>query len=226
MMQDRWRFRTAVQGRSFSACPASQMILAADATWWTGWHSLPQLLPLAGTRSFVPEIPSTDSITKMHIGIFSSKVWTHPIGAMMTTNCCVFAAVPSKHGIHACKNCGRITNDPNVAHAVPVQVSRRSTLGTTTTLPSSPSLPITPVSGPKPESKTQAAPAASSSMECIHRGQEVRTEQCKSCGGNVQIKVFACALHGTCTLSRKVTGATMCSGCPDRQQSGVANSKS
>lgn len=48
---------------------------------------------------------------------------------------------------------------------------------------------------------------------CAHLGAERRRVQCQSCGGNVQVKVFACAVHGECTLSKDV-GVKVCP-CPD-----------
>lgn len=54
------------------------------------------------------------------------------------------------------------------------------------------------------------------SNNCIHRSaNSVRTEQCASCGGNVQIKVFACSIHKECTLSKKLNGIACCESCKD-----------
>ena len=49
--------------------------------------------------------------------------------------------------------------------------------------------------------------------ECIHRGLEMRNERCPSCGGMVQIKVFACALHSECTLAKSLQGIACCRTC-------------
>lgn len=59
---------------------------------------------------------------------------------------------------------------------------------------------------------------------CVHRGAETREVECKSCGGNVRIKLFACAIGGECHLSKKaVAGATACVGCLDFQPPVGAN---
>lgn len=54
-----------------------------------------------------------------------------------------------------------------------------------------------------------------SAFDCIHRGAEVGRSQCESCNGNVQVKRFACAKHGECSLEKDV-GAKVCGGCPDK----------
>jgi hypothetical protein len=42
-----------------------------------------------------------------------------------------------------------------------------------------------------------------------------REEPCPSCRGAVRLKVFACALHGECTIARSLTGVACCATCPD-----------
>lgn len=51
---------------------------------------------------------------------------------------------------------------------------------------------------------------------CAHRGAELRLEECATCGGKgkVKIKVFACALHGECTIGRRVGALALCQACP------------
>lgn len=52
---------------------------------------------------------------------------------------------------------------------------------------------------------------------CLHRGVAARLESCASCGWKmVQIKIFACAIHGECQLAVKIAGIRSCVGCPDR----------
>jgi hypothetical protein len=46
-------------------------------------------------------------------------------------------------------------------------------------------------------------------------GTEVRLQGCSSCGGSWQIKVFACAIHGECTLGKRLDGLACCSECQD-----------
>lgn len=50
-------------------------------------------------------------------------------------------------------------------------------------------------------------------VQCRHKGKELRREVCGPCGGRVQIKVFECAVHGECTLAKKLPGKACCSGC-------------
>lgn len=53
-------------------------------------------------------------------------------------------------------------------------------------------------------------------IQCQHRSaNSVRTVQCASCGGNVQIKVFDCSVHKECTLSKKLNGIACCESCKD-----------
>ncbi len=47
--------------------------------------------------------------------------------------------------------------------------------------------------------------------ECHHRGEPTgETVACKTCRGNVQMKVFACSKHGRCTLGKSVEGVHRC----------------
>ncbi len=58
---------------------------------------------------------------------------------------------------------------------------------------------------------------AAAAADCPHRGAPTgETVPCKSCRGTVQLKVLACAVHGSCTVGRKVDGHACCQGCPDR----------
>lgn len=52
--------------------------------------------------------------------------------------------------------------------------------------------------------------------DCRHRGEEIRREQCPSCSGVVQVKVFACSLHGECTMSKQINQLKNCSNCSDK----------
>lgn len=53
---------------------------------------------------------------------------------------------------------------------------------------------------------------ANCKLECPHRGEAIRTEQCDSCSGKVLIKVFACSKHGECTIGKKIEGVVCCDG--------------
>lgn len=50
---------------------------------------------------------------------------------------------------------------------------------------------------------------------CDHLGAELRRQQCETCGGNVQVKVFACAARGQCTLAKPLDGIACCQGCTE-----------
>lgn len=45
----------------------------------------------------------------------------------------------------------------------------------------------------------------------------LRLVGCESCGGNVQIKVFACAVHGETTVGKQLEGLACCATCDDYQ---------
>ena len=52
---------------------------------------------------------------------------------------------------------------------------------------------------------------------CIHLGAQTGERPCPSCSsGGVRVKVFACAVHGSCTIAKNV-GAQVCAVCPDKQ---------
>lgn len=52
--------------------------------------------------------------------------------------------------------------------------------------------------------------------QCQHRGQQVAEEECRSCGGNIKIKLFSCPLHGVCSIQKKTEAAAkICSSCED-----------
>lgn len=60
----------------------------------------------------------------------------------------------------------------------------------------------------------QPAPAA----PCVHLGPPTgAVVRCRSCRGNVQVKVHACAVYEACTPARKVPILACCRGCPDYQ---------
>lgn len=62
-----------------------------------------------------------------------------------------------------------------------------------------------------------AAPGAPPGQACAHRGGPTgETVLCPSCAGSVRLKMFACAVHGTCTVSRRAVGVACCVECPDR----------
>lgn len=50
---------------------------------------------------------------------------------------------------------------------------------------------------------------------CIHRGEASGTRECATCQGSVKIKLFACALHGVCTLGKRIDMLACCAQCGD-----------
>lgn len=54
-------------------------------------------------------------------------------------------------------------------------------------------------------------------VPCRHRGAEVRRQDCATCAGKVLLKVFACAVHGECTIGRQHDATACCATCPDYQ---------
>jgi hypothetical protein len=53
---------------------------------------------------------------------------------------------------------------------------------------------------------------------CRHLGEPTgQREECSSCAGRVEIKLRACAVHGSCTTDRQVPSAAFCPGCRDYQ---------
>ena len=57
--------------------------------------------------------------------------------------------------------------------------------------------------------------AASKTAPCLHRGDEPSTLDCPTCAGRVRVKVFACAIHGECTLAKPLPEIACCQGCRD-----------
>jgi hypothetical protein len=51
--------------------------------------------------------------------------------------------------------------------------------------------------------------------ECSARGEPTgETVPCRTCRGEIRLKVFACSKHGRCTLGNKaVDGVHLCDGC-------------
>lgn len=49
--------------------------------------------------------------------------------------------------------------------------------------------------------------------DCMRLGAELRRQECPTCGGNVQIKVFTCAVRGECTIAKPLEGIACCQTC-------------
>lgn len=68
-----------------------------------------------------------------------------------------------------------------------------------------------------PGSRSRLCKAPPSAHRCIHRGNQLRTQQCSTCSGTVKVKVFACAMHGECELANKLKDVRRCGKCDDFQ---------
>jgi hypothetical protein len=64
-----------------------------------------------------------------------------------------------------------------------------------------------PGSGPPPPDRL--------SRPCLHRGGVMREERCPGCRGAVRLKVFACSVHGECTVGKPLEALACCGACPD-----------
>jgi hypothetical protein len=65
------------------------------------------------------------------------------------------------------------------------------------------------------EPEPGAAPGPARTSACVHRGAQAREQACPSCRGHVRLKVFACAVHGECTVGKALAGLACCATCPD-----------
>jgi hypothetical protein len=50
---------------------------------------------------------------------------------------------------------------------------------------------------------------------CKHRGEAIDLVDCPTCTGRVQLKVFACLVHGQCTTETALAALACCKQCPD-----------
>jgi|AGTN01.2.fsa_nt_gi hypothetical protein len=56
---------------------------------------------------------------------------------------------------------------------------------------------------------------------CVHRGEQLRLQECPTCCGSVRVKVFACAIHGECVIEKNGLGLARCWTCPEFRASAV-----
>lgn len=69
-----------------------------------------------------------------------------------------------------------------------------------------------------PKVSSQHGPAEGGRAVCVHLGEPTGGRvACPSCRGRVQLKLFACAVHGSCTPLKKAPGVACCVGCSDYQ---------
>ena len=72
-------------------------------------------------------------------------------------------------------------------------------------------------SQPSPPAVAPVAKAAADAA-CVHRGGPTGERvPCQTCKGVVELKLLACAVHGSCTPGRAVDGVACCDGCPDKR---------
>ena len=75
-----------------------------------------------------------------------------------------------------------------------------------------------PYGVPWNENEQVRAEAILKAQECVHRGEQIDSVQCQSCGGVVMAKVMSCTIHGRCTLFTKpIDGVKNCRDCADRR---------
>lgn len=62
----------------------------------------------------------------------------------------------------------------------------------------------------------KARPARVAAVACAHLGGPTgEARQCPTCAGRVEVKLLACAVHGSCTPVKRVGGVACCRDCPD-----------
>ena len=63
------------------------------------------------------------------------------------------------------------------------------------------------------------APRQSPAADCRHLGAETGEQvRCGPCGGNVRVKLRACAAHGQCSTHKALPGVACCQGCNEREE--------
>lgn len=60
-------------------------------------------------------------------------------------------------------------------------------------------------------------------LPCVHRGEVVRTVLCQTCprAAKREVNVYACAMHGECTIYRNEHNTKACSKCKQRAESRI-----
>jgi hypothetical protein len=49
---------------------------------------------------------------------------------------------------------------------------------------------------------------------CQHLGEVSRLQECPTCTGKVQVKIFTCAVYDECSLAKPLPGIQTCANCP------------
>lgn len=59
-------------------------------------------------------------------------------------------------------------------------------------------------------------------LACVHRGAELRVQRGDLCGcRDAAMRVFACSIHGECTLHKQAGHIRSCAACEDRERAVV-----
>lgn len=56
-------------------------------------------------------------------------------------------------------------------------------------------------------------------ISCLHRGEELRREECKKCGKKgmvVKIRVYSCDIYKECQMGKDIPELKSCKGCASR----------
>lgn len=72
---------------------------------------------------------------------------------------------------------------------------------------------VTPVTGIRQINRKQGPGNAAPCM--FRRDEAIDAIPCRTCHGNVRLKVFPCELHGRCTIGRQTPDASCCTNCGD-----------
>jgi hypothetical protein len=75
-----------------------------------------------------------------------------------------------------------------------------------------------PTAAPNLPARSQPQRNTPATLPCVHRGELTETlDRCRTCSGFVSLKVWACQIHGACTLANQgESKLKVCVTCPDR----------
>jgi hypothetical protein len=77
-------------------------------------------------------------------------------------------------------------------------------------------IPLEKLIPPSPVSSPQPVPKTARNLPCVAlREATGELVQCPTCSGTVNLKVYSCEIHGSCTLGKKVEKYPCCVQCPD-----------
>ena len=58
-----------------------------------------------------------------------------------------------------------------------------------------------------------AGPVEDRTEPCSYIGNQMRLQECDTCSGKVQIKLFGCAKYGECSIGKALSGIACCANC-------------